>query len=87
MPTPRTHEPLAARRGLAAHGVDGKKDPMTTMAAIDRVVHHSIILDLMTLESYRTQEANGNYAATGPPGRRMEQGGTRPAVAPATRQI
>ena len=51
MPAPRTHEPLAARCGLAAHGVDGKKDPMTTMAAIDRVVHHSIILDLMTLES------------------------------------
>jgi DNA replication protein DnaC len=33
------------------------KDPMTTMAAIDRVVHHSVILDLMTVESYRAQEA------------------------------
>jgi DNA replication protein DnaC len=33
------------------------KDPMTTMAAIDRVVHHSVILDLMTVESYRVQEA------------------------------
>src|SRR5579859_5647897 len=29
------------------------KDPMTTMAALDRVVHHSIILDLMTVASYR----------------------------------
>lgn len=34
------------------------KDPMTTMAAIDRVVHHSVILDMMKLDSYRAQEAN-----------------------------
>jgi DNA replication protein DnaC len=33
------------------------KSPMTTMAAIDRVVHHSVILDLMALESYRAKEA------------------------------
>ena len=33
------------------------KDPMTTMAAIDRVVHHSVILDLMAVESYRAQAA------------------------------
>jgi DNA replication protein DnaC len=33
------------------------KDPMTTMAAIDRVVHHSVILDLMGMESYRAKEA------------------------------
>jgi DNA replication protein DnaC len=33
------------------------KDPMTTLAAIDRVVHHSVILDLMTVESYRAKEA------------------------------
>lgn len=33
------------------------KDPMTTMAAIDRVVHHSVILDLMAMESYRAEEA------------------------------
>src|SRR5205085_7435199 len=33
------------------------KDPMTTMAAIDRVVHHSIILDLMGMDSYRAKEA------------------------------
>ncbi len=33
------------------------KDPMTTMAAIDRVVHHAIILDLMAVESYRVEEA------------------------------
>lgn len=34
------------------------KDPMTTMAAIDRVVHHSVILDMMSVESYRAEAAN-----------------------------
>lgn len=33
------------------------KDPMTTMAAIDRVVHHSVVLDLMGVESYRAKVA------------------------------
>jgi DNA replication protein DnaC len=37
------------------------KDPMTTMAAIDRVVHHSVILDLMGLDSYRAKEANDKH--------------------------
>ena len=32
------------------------KDPMTTAAAIDRLVHHSIILELNN-ESYRAQQA------------------------------
>ena len=32
------------------------KDPMTTAAAIDRVVHHSIILEL-NIPSYRLEEA------------------------------
>jgi hypothetical protein len=27
------------------------------MAAIDRVVHHSVILDMMGVDSYRVQEA------------------------------
>jgi DNA replication protein DnaC len=34
------------------------KNPMTTMAAIDRVVHHSVVLDMMEVESYRATEAN-----------------------------
>jgi DNA replication protein DnaC len=34
------------------------KDPMTTMAAIDRLVHHSVILDMMSVESYRAEEAS-----------------------------
>lgn len=32
------------------------KDPMTTLAAIDRIVHHSVILEL-NLSSYRLQES------------------------------
>ena len=32
------------------------KDPMTTMAAIDRLVHHSIVLEL-DCESYRANQA------------------------------
>lgn len=42
------------------------KNPMTTMAAIDRVVHHSVILDLMKMKSYRAEEAEmANQAALG----------------------
>jgi DNA replication protein DnaC len=33
------------------------KDPMTTLAAVDRVVHHSVILDMTGVESFRAQEA------------------------------
>ncbi len=32
------------------------KDPMTTAAAIDRLVHHSVILEL-NLKSYRIEAA------------------------------
>ena len=39
------------------------KDPMTTAAAIDRLVHHSIILEL-TGESYRTEIALANQTAS-----------------------
>jgi len=34
------------------------KNPMTTMAAIDRVIHHCVVLDMMAVESYRAQQAN-----------------------------
>jgi DNA replication protein DnaC len=34
------------------------KNPMTTIAAIDRVVHHSVILDMMSMGSYRAKEAS-----------------------------
>jgi len=32
------------------------KDPMTTAAAIDRLVHHAVILEL-NIPSYRVEEA------------------------------
>jgi len=35
------------------------KDPMTTAAAIDRLVHHSVILEL-NIKSYRLEEAQKN---------------------------
>jgi len=41
------------------------KDPMTTLAAIDRVVHHSVILDLMGMDSFRAREAGDQH--TPPP--------------------
>jgi hypothetical protein len=30
---------------------------MTTMAAIDRIVHHCVIVDMMAIDSYRAKEA------------------------------
>ena len=35
------------------------KDPMTTAAAIDRLVHHSVILEL-NIDSYRMKQAKKN---------------------------
>src|ERR1700691_4645682 len=52
------------------------KDPMTTAAAIDRLVHHSVIIEL-NLPSYRAEQAkkakqgrpaDGGEAASGPGG-------------------
>jgi DNA replication protein DnaC len=42
------------------------KDPMTTLAAIDRVVHHSVVLDFMAVESYRAQAAGAEHLAASP---------------------
>lgn len=39
------------------------KNPLTTVAAIDRVVHHSVILDMMQVPSYRVQQATREQAA------------------------
>ena len=41
------------------------KDAMTTAAAIDRLVHHSVILEL-NLPSYRVEQARKSKAATAP---------------------
>ena len=40
------------------------KDPMTTAAAIDRLVHHSIIVEL-NIPSYRLEQAQNNVQALG----------------------
>ena len=50
------------------------KDPMTTAAAIDRIVHHSVILE-MTGTSIRVEHAHSERAA---------QGGVTPAIDPPT---
>lgn len=42
------------------------KDPMTTLAAIDRVVHHSVILDMMSVQSYRAKEASQQHSLVEP---------------------
>jgi DNA replication protein DnaC len=39
------------------------KDPMTTAAAIDRVVHHSVILEL-NLTSYRLEQSKTRLEQT-----------------------
>lgn len=44
------------------------KDPMTTAAAIDRLVHHSIILELNT-PSYRLEHAKTNIQSLGAEGK------------------
>jgi DNA replication protein DnaC len=49
------------------------KDPMTTAAAIDRLVHHSIIVEL-NIPSYRLEQARNNVQA-------LDQ---EPATAPAS---
>jgi DNA replication protein DnaC len=37
------------------------KDPMTTLAAVDRVVHHSVLLDMAGLESFRATQAQEDH--------------------------
>jgi DNA replication protein DnaC len=39
------------------------KNPLTTVAAIDRVVHHSVLLDMMQVRSFRVQQATGQQAS------------------------
>ncbi len=43
------------------------KNPMTAMAAIDRLVHHSVILDMMSVESYRAEVASQQHLSSDRP--------------------
>jgi DNA replication protein DnaC len=60
------------------------QDPLTTMAAIDRVVHHAVIVDMMTVASYRAKAAQTRQqvrpakradASDAAPTSHVEQGG------------
>jgi DNA replication protein DnaC len=55
------------------------KDPMTTAAAIDRLVHHSIIIEL-NIPSYRLEHAKTNIQLLGADGKDV------PAAAPDSRE-
>jgi DNA replication protein DnaC len=43
------------------------KNPMTAMAAIDRLVHHSVILDMMSVASYRAEAASQQHLSSDRP--------------------
>jgi len=62
------------------------QDPMTTLAAIDRVVHHAVILDLMGLESFRAEAARGGSQPTGPPRGEPADGSSYPTTTESTRR-
>jgi DNA replication protein DnaC len=50
------------------------KDATMTAAAIDRLVHHSVIIEL-NIPSYRVEEAKKNQQAEGQPDRAGEDAG------------
>jgi hypothetical protein len=52
------------------------KDPMIAMAAIDRLVHHSVILDMMSVESYRAEEASQHHLPSARPKKSSSRRGT-----------
>jgi len=53
------------------------KDPMTTAAAIDRLVHHSIIIEL-NIPSYRLEQAKSNIESLGNPHKERTDANPRP---------
>jgi DNA replication protein DnaC len=60
------------------------KSPMTTMAAIDRVVHHCVIVDMMAIDSYRAKEATitSQQTTTIPPDAEALSSTTKPEMSP-----
>jgi len=58
------------------------KDPMTTAAAIDRLVHHSVILEL-NLPSYRMEAAKGARSGRGSKQGTETGSDTEPTAEPA----
>jgi DNA replication protein DnaC len=49
------------------------KDPMTTAAAIDRLVHHSVILE-MNVPSYRAEAAKSRRGGTSEKDEKQKKG-------------
>ncbi len=49
------------------------KDPMTTAAAVDRVVHHSVLLELHNVPSYRAEEAQKGKPKKTAAGKEVEE--------------
>ena len=62
------------------------KSPMTTMAAIDRVVHHCVIVDMMAVDSYRAKEATitSQQATTIPPDAEVLSSTPKQEMSPVT---
>jgi DNA replication protein DnaC len=62
------------------------KSPMTTMAAIDRVVHHCVIVDMMAVDSYRAKEATitSQQATTIPPEAEAPSSTNKQEISPVT---
>jgi len=52
------------------------KNPMTTAAAIDRLVHHSVILEFAEVESYRGQKDQAEEKTATPSTTKARRGGS-----------
>lgn len=61
------------------------KNPMTAMAAIDRLVHHSVILDMMSVDSYRAEVASQQHLSSDRP-KKSSSKPIAPAEAPTLSQ-
>jgi DNA replication protein DnaC len=63
------------------------KDPMTTLAAIDRLVHHSVILDMMSIESYRAEAASQQHLSSARPKKLSSRQITLPETIPSLQSV
>jgi DNA replication protein DnaC len=57
------------------------KDPMTTLAALDRVIHHSVVLDMTGVASYRAKQAQTEQAKQKSRGTEKEEAEKEPLPA------
>jgi len=63
------------------------KDPMTTMAAIDRLVHHSVILDMMSVDSYRAEAASQQHLSPRSPKKASSKRATPHEAVPSPQNV